>query len=154
MCLAGGSLWTNALQCSLEELKLVAILKIEWPLSYDCTLSGLWPSFKVFKAYSSKFCISFSLKLEFVSSSCHPCLCCALSCFWQALKLPLTITEQSSPKWSNLCPALLKILSCESGNSRINCLNWESLLLWSLLRWWWIARHCFSQSAVGFRLLL
>lgn len=96
MCLAGGSLWTNALQFSLKEFKLVAILKIEWPLRHDCTLPGLWPSFKVFKAYSSKFCISFSLKLEFLSSSCHPCLCCTLSCFWQALKLPLTITEQSS----------------------------------------------------------
>lgn len=74
---------TKTLQFSLEELQLVAMLKINRLLSHDCTSSVLWPTFKVFKAYASKFCISFSLKLEFLSSPCHSCLCCTLSCFWQ-----------------------------------------------------------------------
>lgn len=59
----------------------------------------------------------------------HVILVCVASwdAFGKNLKLMLNVAEQSPPKWSSSCSAMLKILSCESRNSGINCLSWKPL---------------------------
>lgn len=145
MCLIGASLSAGAPPFSLKRFEP------DSPSEYSdlpamialCLVSDQTSKFSRFIRWNFVF-----LSLQ-SRSSCvaHVILVCVAS--WDGFgknQLMLEYNWASSPKWSSLCPTMLKILSCEFRNSRINCLSWKTLFLWSLSRLWFHVTAFFSRQ--------
>lgn len=100
MCLAGGPLWTNALQFSLRELTLVALLKMRvtlqpWSHFVWSDHASAFSRLILKKNYFFQSEVGVPVLLISSFSVLHLELLLAI-----ILKLMLCITEQSSPKWT------------------------------------------------------